>query len=701
MNWPTRSEWLYSLKCFAASMLALYVALKAGLPRPFWAMMTAYIVANPLAGAVRSKAVYRLGGTFLGAAASVLLVPRLAHAPALLTLALGLWVGLCLHISLLDRTPRSYVFMLAGYTAALIGFPSVDRPDQLFDNALARVEEIGVGIVCATVVHSLVLPTALTAPLLGLLDRSLGHARTWMGDLLARAPQADAPGRQAGTATLAADRQRLAADITQLRILSTHVPFDTGHLRWTEGALREMQDRLAALTPALSAAEDRLQALEEAEGGLAADVAELLQAVSDWLALPAEAQAATWPALQARLDALGAQDDQPVQPVQPGRGDWSRALRISLAVRLGELLQGWQACAALRTEIDAGLQGTATATPPRPTLGARVLHRDHGMAALSALAAVLAIGICSFVWVQTAWLSGSVAAMMSAIFCCFFASMDDPVPAITGFLKATAWSLPIGALYVLVLLPLVHDFGMLVLVCAPVFLVLGCLAARPASAGTGMAMTMGVAGSLALGDTATLDLPYFLNSNLSLLAGIVVAALVTRLVRTVGSDVVARRLRRAAWRELAEQAGATRAVPDDGRAVRSLDRIGLLAPRIAQTDPATRDDTARAALRELRVGADIAVLQQQQREAAAGAALPALLQGIAQGFRQWSLSGPRPWPEALRQALDGALAAALQTAATATGHRAQVTALVGLRRNLFPQAPAELGGPRLTQEHSA
>lgn len=692
MNWPTRSEWLYSLKCFAASMLALYVALKAGLPRPFWAMMTAYIVANPLAGAVRSKAVYRLGGTFLGAVASVLLVPRLAHAPALLTLALGLWVGLCLYISLQDRTPRSYVFMLAGYTAALIGFPSVDRPDQLFDNALARVEEIGVGIVCATVVHSLVWPTSLTAPLLGLLDRSLGHARTWMSDLLARAPQAEAQGRQAGTATLAADRQRLAADITQLRILSTHVPFDTGHLRWTEGALREMQDRLAALTPALSAAEDRLQALEEAEGGLAADVAALLQSVADWLALPAPAQAAAWPALRDRLDALGG---------EPGRTDWARALRISLAVRLGELLQGWQACHALRAEIDAGLQGTASATPPRATLGARVLHRDHGLAGLSALAAVLAIGICSFVWVQTAWLSGSVAAMMSAIFCCFFASMDDPVPAITGFLKATAWSLPIGALYVLVLLPLVHDFGMLVLVCAPVFLVLGCLAARPATAGTGMAMTMGVAGSLALGDTATLDLPYFLNSNLSLMAGIVVAALVTRLVRTVGSDVVARRLRRAAWRELAEQAGAARAVPDDGRAVRSLDRIGLLAPRIAQTDPAVRDDTARAALRELRVGADIAVLQ-QQREAATGAALPALLQGIAQGFRQWSLSGPRPWPEALRQALDGALTTALRTAAPAPGQRAQVTALVGLRRNLFPQAPVRLEAPSpVPEERSA
>ena len=183
MTWPTRSEWLYSLKCFAASMLALYVALKAGLPRPFWAMMTAYVVANPLAGAVRSKAVYRFAGTFLGAAASVVLVPNLANAPTLLALALALWVGVCLFISLQDRTPRSYVFMLAGYTAALIGFPSVERPDQLFDNALARVEEIGVGILCATLVHSLVLPTGLAPTVLGLLDRSLFDARRWFAEI--------------------------------------------------------------------------------------------------------------------------------------------------------------------------------------------------------------------------------------------------------------------------------------------------------------------------------------------------------------------------------------------------------------------------------------------------------------------------------------------------------------------------------------
>src|SRR6478672_11221372 len=139
---PSRAELLFSVKSFAAAMLALYLALSIGLPRPFWAMLTAYVVASPLSGAVRSKAAYRVGGTLLGSVATVLLVPRLANAPELLALALACWVGVCLYISLHDRTPRSYVFMLAGYTAALIGFPAVGAPDTVFDVALARVEEI-------------------------------------------------------------------------------------------------------------------------------------------------------------------------------------------------------------------------------------------------------------------------------------------------------------------------------------------------------------------------------------------------------------------------------------------------------------------------------------------------------------------------------------------------------------------------------
>ena len=691
----SRAELLFSGKSFAAAMLAMYLASRAGLPRPFWALMTTYIVAHPLAGAVRSKAVYRFCGTLIGSTATVLLVPALSNAPELLTLVLALWVGLCLCISLLDRTPRSYVFMLAGYTAALIGFPSVQTPLALFDTAVARVEEIGLGIFCATLVHSLVLPAGLAPTVLGLLDRTLQDARKWLGDLLQPAGRSS----NADPKRLDDDRRRLAGDITQLRLLSTHVPFDTTHLRWTAGAIRAMQDRVAALTPALSAVEDRLQALEQAEGRLAPDVAAVLSRAAQWLREEAEPEptsdAATraerLQALRRAIDVLGATPASAEQQTP-----WGRALRIGLAGRLAELVDGWTACAQLRLDIDEGLKGAA---PLRRTaaLGSRVLHRDYGMALLSALAAVIAICLCGAFWIVTGWPMGSAATMMAAVFCCFFATMDDPVPAIHGFLKWTLLSIPISALYVLVLMPTVQDFGMLVVICAPLFLLLGLYLPRPTHFMPAMALIFGVAGTLALHDTASSDLVSFLNSMIGQIVGVVVAARVTRLVRSVGADWSARRIQRATWRELGDMAASSQPqyAQGDAYAVRMLDRIGLLAPRIAQAGGTVEGVAANDALRDLRMGADIAVLQRVRAQLPL-ATSAALLGGISRFFRQRSEGRMNPRPPGLLPQIDEALNAMLEardTAASSTS-RAAVTALVGLRRNLFPDAPPMLGASR-------
>ncbi len=128
----------FSAKSFAAAMIAFYIALSIDLDRPYWCIGTVYIVSQPLAGAMRAKGIYRMCGTLVGAVAAIAMVPNLADAPVVLVAALCLWLGVCLYFSLCDRTPRSYVFMLAGYTAAIIGFPSVDQPDQIFTIALTR-----------------------------------------------------------------------------------------------------------------------------------------------------------------------------------------------------------------------------------------------------------------------------------------------------------------------------------------------------------------------------------------------------------------------------------------------------------------------------------------------------------------------------------------------------------------------------------
>jgi len=673
----SRAEWVFSIKAFGAAMLAVFLANWAGQPRPFWAMMTAYIVAHPMAGAVRSKAVFRFVGTLVGSCAAILLLPRFSNAPELLSLALALWVGVCLFLSLRDRTPRAYAFMLAGYTAALIGFPAVDTPLNVFDSAVARVEEIGLGILAATLVHSLVLPGSLSSTILGLLDRTLGDARAWLDDLTAR--------RDGG-----ADRRRVAGDITQLRLLSIHIPFDTSHLRWTADAVHDMQDGVAALTPQLSAVEDRLQALEAAEGGIAPDVAAVLAAVARWTQLPPAQAEAQWPDLRAVLDKLAT----------PTAHEWPQLLRLALAERLDLLLQGWLHCVHLRADIDHGLSGAPMRSRPRQALSGPRLHIDLGMAALSGAAAVVAILLCCAFWILTGWPMGSAAAMMAAIFCCFFAGMDDPVPAINGFLKWTVLSMPVSALYVLVLLPLVQDIWTLVLVCAPVFLVAGCFVARPSTMGAALPFVLGVAGTLAMHDTSQADLPAFLNSMLGQLAGVFVASRVTRLMRSVGADWSARRIQRATWRELDELARLPRSVQrGQTYLLRMLDRISLLAPRVAQLGGSVPGVPTDDALRDLRIGADLVTLQ-GQRDQWPTLALKPLLGGLTDWLSQRIAGVLEPPPPALLDQVDDALrrlAAACPTLSPwPAGARASLSALLGLRRNLFPDAaPARLTLPAM------
>ena len=57
----------FSLSTFVAAALVLIVSFEVSLPRPWWALLTVYVTAQPMAGAFRPKVLYRLGGIGIGA----------------------------------------------------------------------------------------------------------------------------------------------------------------------------------------------------------------------------------------------------------------------------------------------------------------------------------------------------------------------------------------------------------------------------------------------------------------------------------------------------------------------------------------------------------------------------------------------------------------------------------------------------------
>src|SRR5579859_1669642 len=307
---------LFSVNCFAAAALALTIGFGLDLPRPYWAVLTVYITSQPLSGGVRSKALYRLVGTFSGALFTVAVLPPLVNDPWLLSLALALWVGICLGVSLLDRTPRAYVLMLAGYTATLIGFPSVGHPEAIFDVAVSRVEEISLGILCATVTHSLFFPRPVGAVVKLRLADWLKDADGWALCLMRN---------EAGKG--ATDRRHLAAAATEIHLLSLLLPFDTSAVRDMVDIVRAIHHRFLVLIPVLSGIDDRLKALRAEVGGIDGPTREALAAMQEWVQGGADGEAAQ--ALNRRLEDwksanLGC--------------DWNALLRHSLLTRLQDLL---------------------------------------------------------------------------------------------------------------------------------------------------------------------------------------------------------------------------------------------------------------------------------------------------------------------------------------------------------------------------
>jgi uncharacterized membrane protein YccC len=662
---PGLRDWVFSAKTFASAMLALYIALLMGLDRPYWALMTVYIVAQPLTGAMRSKSVYRFAGTLLGAAAAITLVPNLVAAPFLLTAALALWIGVCVYFALLDRTPRSYVFLLAGFTAAIIGFPCVDAPETIFAVAIARIEETTLAIGCTMIIGTVVLPRPLGPALLSRIDDWFARARSLCLAVLSDRPDDDAR---------SAARRSLAADAVEIRMLTTHLAFDTSNLQAATRPIEVLERRILYLFPVLSALADLL-AMLRASGGVPAGT----QALADRLAAWITAGDAAPEAEAERLD-TAIRDAAP--PVGPDAG-WDAIMLAALLARLLDLADIVHDARALREQVAAGSPDLPPLALPRGIAPDATRFRDHGMALLSAFSAAMATVLVSAFWIGAAWPAGGTAAMMAAVGCSFFAAQDDPAPAILQFLQFVMIGLAIDAVYLFVVLPKVVSFAQLALVFAPTFLVLGLMIAVPATNFAGMAIAVNAAGMLALGDVYNADFTAFVNNALATAVGMATAASLTRIVRSVGAEWSARRLLRANRRDIARVAAHQGALDQATLTALILDRLCELVPRLAAT-AAHADQAAAAALVDLRTGLNVVHLQRDRvaLPSEADIVVARTLDGIAGHFRD---RAPLPAHDALRADIDRAIVAVIGVAGPRT--RNLLLELVGIRHNLFPGAP--------------
>jgi len=662
-RWPTR-RLSFALANTLAVTAALYLAFAFDLQRPYWAAFSVFIVAAPLSGMVRSKAIYRLAGTLVGGAGALLMVPPLVQSPPLLCIAMSAWVGFWVWLSLLDRSPRSYVPLLAGYTAAIVGLAVVDAPEAIFDTMVARLEEISLGITCAALAHTLFFPRDVR----GELGRRTAQAIRDCAGCMAQTLAGEATPAQAAMAST-----RLAQAVGELYALHTHLAFDSWDAPRIAGSVRVLQDRLAGLLPALSNARGALEALR-VHGALRAPLAARVNALVRWAQALADASGpADAPALPPAL-----QGSATASPPRGGRGDAALIEQAATThlLALAALFEDCRLLARAVREPDAAL-------PARLARETRVatrvpLYADRGVALLAGVTATAGMLASCALWILGSWPEGGIAVQFVAIGCSLFANQDQPARVLLSALVGVLLALPVAALYQFAILPGLDGFAPLALALAPAMLALGYMQSVERLAGLALISGITFTGALALQETYQADFAVFVNVNLAQIAGLLLSLAIMRVLRTLDPAWNARRLARANWRALARMAerGCESART---RPVQMLDRAGQVSVRLQQAggDAAASADV----LRSLRVAANLVALEAADDARASRFARTRAL--LAARCRERARSTTTAHGAAFAATIDGDIAA-LGDGSRNEADAGALAALVSLRLDFAP-----------------
>jgi uncharacterized membrane protein YccC len=127
--------------------------------------------------------------------------------------------------------------------------------------------------------------------------------------------------------------------------------------------------------------------------------------------------------------------------------------------------------------------------------------------------------------------------MMAAVACSLFAAFDDPAPFIISFANAAIAGAVCAGLYLFAVLPLASNFEMLALDLAPWLIACGLFMAQPKTAPFATGVAVNGATMIAIQNGPLGDFAPFANSAIALIVGMWCAALIVRLVRSVGGSL--------------------------------------------------------------------------------------------------------------------------------------------------------------------
>ncbi len=246
------ATWIYVFKVLCAAFLTLWLAMRLELPQPSTATITVFIVMQPQSGQVFAKSFYRILGTLVGLSVMVTLIALFAQERVLFLLSSAIWIGLCTAGAARYRDFRSYACVLAGYTATLIGIPATSHPEGAFMQAIWRVLEISLAILCSGVVSAVIMPQTTSAAMRNALYVRFGLFAAFVLDSLRGV---------GGRERFESSNVAFAAQAVGLETMRAASAFEDPHMRLRNGRLIRLSSEFMAMNTRFHALHQLLERL--------------------------------------------------------------------------------------------------------------------------------------------------------------------------------------------------------------------------------------------------------------------------------------------------------------------------------------------------------------------------------------------------------------------------------------------------------
>lgn len=567
---PSRLDLIFALKTFIAGMLALFVSFELDLINPMWSIGTVLIIANPYSGMVSSKCVYRVVGTIGGAVIALTLTPHLINTPWIFTVVLSLWVGFALYVSLLDRTPRSYAFMLAGYSTAMIVFNAITYIDQynIFDIALARVIEISIGVISSAVVSATILPMHIGSAIKQRVIKTLKDTENLFANLL------NTDSQQNNTQLLAA----ITRDTTDIHALAVHLSYEKGELHGMTKPLQEMLHQISMVVANLVALSERIKQLQELR--FIETHAEKLQQLSAHVVQFLEQKDLI---VDENILQLPDEFESDFASLMESASTHQQVLVAAMKMDVRHFISNVLAVKVLWQRIQQGNKDIPDNITPMTTKYPS-LHRDHGVAIRGGISAVLITFIVTGVWIVSGWKAGFMMAQMGAVTACILTALDNPVPVLRIFIWGSIASAVLVFVYAFGIFPHVTTFWELGLVLLPMFLFAVSMMANQMLMPVGMVLGINTMMGLNLHNAYSMDAVSYLDSSFAMILGVLVSLIVIDVVRAMSPDTSASRILALHYRAMRQAIYLPYGLDFKVHLRSMLDRIGILNSKMVQSD---------------------------------------------------------------------------------------------------------------------